>query len=202
MGQRVDSANIGVEAVGEAKIDDPINGTERNRGLRPISSERIEPLTPAACKDDGQDFHGNPSIKLGCDRFRGRSIPSSRCTTQILLYMEECLTRMITVMEIIELNSIFEVHRSRLSTAILFRQQETPRYLPGGGMRHRVPACPGLSRGMSPHMSVAQGTTPACGRQGRGGSRPCNRLYISRKPAFWAESFTKKRIRRSTVPGE
>ena len=113
MGQRVDSANIGVEAVGEAKIDDPINSTEGNRGLRPISSERIEPLTPAACKDDGQDFHGCPSIKLGCDRSRGWPIPSSRCTTQILLYMEECLTRMITVMEIIKLNSIFEVHRSR-----------------------------------------------------------------------------------------
>jgi hypothetical protein len=53
LGQRVDSANIGVEAVGEAKIDDPVNGTEGNRGLGPISSERIESLAPAACKDDG-----------------------------------------------------------------------------------------------------------------------------------------------------
>ena len=34
--------------------------------------------------------------------------------------MEECLTRLITVMEIIKLNSIFEVHRSRFSTAISF----------------------------------------------------------------------------------
>ena len=38
-----------------------------------------------------------------------------------------------------------------------FRQQETPRYSPGGGMRHRV-------TGMSPHMGVGQGTTGlACG---------------------------------------
>jgi DNA-3-methyladenine glycosylase I len=38
-----------------------------------------------------------------------------------------------------------------------FRQQETPRYSPGGGIRRRV-------TGMSPHMGVGQGTTGlACG---------------------------------------
>jgi hypothetical protein len=54
-------ANIGVEAVGETKIDDPVNGTEGDRGLGPISSQRIEPFAAAACKDDSQDFHGKPS---------------------------------------------------------------------------------------------------------------------------------------------
>ncbi len=43
----------------------------------------------------------------------GRPAPSSRCTMQISLYLEERLTRMITVREIIKLSSIFEVHRSR-----------------------------------------------------------------------------------------
>jgi hypothetical protein len=37
----------------------------------------------------------------------------------ISLCLEERLTRMITVMESIKLSSIFEVHRSRFSMAIL-----------------------------------------------------------------------------------
>jgi hypothetical protein len=49
----------------------------------------------------------------------GRSALPSRCTMQISLYLEERLTRMITVMEIIELSSIFEVHRSRFKGGAL-----------------------------------------------------------------------------------
>ena len=40
-----------------------------------------------------------------------------------------------------------------------FRQQETPRYSPGGGMRRRVTGLSRPCRGMSPHMGVGQGTT-------------------------------------------
>jgi hypothetical protein len=87
LGQRVDLANIGVEAVGEAKIDDPINGTEGDRRLGPISSERIEPFAPATCKDDSQHFQGNSSIEIWPDGSRGRAIPSSRFSTAILFVM-------------------------------------------------------------------------------------------------------------------
>ena len=55
-----------------------------------------------------------PQFQEASDRFRGRPIPSSRCTIQISLHMEE---RLITVMEIIKLGSVFEVHRSRFRTA-------------------------------------------------------------------------------------
>ena len=38
---------------------------------------------------------------------------------QISLHLEERLTRMITVMEIVKLSSIFEVHRSRFKGGVL-----------------------------------------------------------------------------------
>jgi hypothetical protein len=49
----------------------------------------------------------------------GRPTPSSRCTMEVVLHLEERLTRMITVMEIIKRSSIFEVHRSRFKGGVL-----------------------------------------------------------------------------------
>ena len=61
-------------------------------------------------KERGRVIPQLPSCAAGPG---SRPAPSSRCTMQISLYLEERLTRMITVMEIVKLSSIFEVHRSR-----------------------------------------------------------------------------------------
>jgi len=54
LGQDQDLADVGVDAVAEGEVDDPVDGPERNRGLGPDLRERPQPLAHPAGHDDCQ----------------------------------------------------------------------------------------------------------------------------------------------------
>jgi hypothetical protein len=49
LGEGVDTADTGIEAVGEGEVNDPINGSKGNSGFGSIPSEGIEPFPSATC---------------------------------------------------------------------------------------------------------------------------------------------------------
>ena len=50
LGEDVNPAQIGVDAIGEGDVDNAVVATERNRGLSPVPREGEEPLTRSACQ--------------------------------------------------------------------------------------------------------------------------------------------------------
>ena len=61
LGEDVDAAQVGVEAVGESDVDDAIHSTEGDGGLGAIAGERIKALSGATGEKDSESvFHGTP----------------------------------------------------------------------------------------------------------------------------------------------
>ena len=63
LGEDVDAAQVGVQAIGEGDVDDPVDAAESDCGLGAITSERIESLAGAACQKNPESiFHYCPQI--------------------------------------------------------------------------------------------------------------------------------------------
>ena len=54
--QQADAAEVGVEAVADRDVHDPVLPAQRDRGLRPVLGEREEPGAGAAAQDDREDL--------------------------------------------------------------------------------------------------------------------------------------------------
>jgi len=62
LGEDVDVAEVGVDAVGESDVDDAVHSAEGDGGLGAIPGERIEALSGAACEKDSECvFHRTAS---------------------------------------------------------------------------------------------------------------------------------------------
>jgi hypothetical protein len=60
LGEDVDAAEIGVEAVGESDIDDAIHASEGDGGLGAVAGKRIKAFSSAAREKDSESvFHGH-----------------------------------------------------------------------------------------------------------------------------------------------
>jgi hypothetical protein len=60
LGEDVNAAQVGVEAVGESDIDDAIHASEGDGGLGTVAGKRIKALSGAACEKDSESvFHGH-----------------------------------------------------------------------------------------------------------------------------------------------
>jgi hypothetical protein len=59
LGEDVDAAEVGVEAVGESDIDDAIHSPEGDGGLGAVTGKGIEAFSGTACEKDSESvFHG------------------------------------------------------------------------------------------------------------------------------------------------
>ena len=67
LGEDVNAAQVGVQAVGKRDVDDAIDAAESDCGLGPIASERIKALPGAACQENPESiFHDFPQIPSLC----------------------------------------------------------------------------------------------------------------------------------------
>ena len=55
LGEEADAPQVGVEAVADRDVHDPVLPAQRDRGLGPVLGERKEPGAGTAAEDDGQD---------------------------------------------------------------------------------------------------------------------------------------------------
>ena len=70
LGQHHDLAHVGVDAVGECEVDDPVDPAEGNRRLGAVPGEWFEARSPASCQDDRQHvaIHQTTSTRCPDDR--------------------------------------------------------------------------------------------------------------------------------------
>ena len=54
LGQDEDLAEVGVDAVGEGEVDDPVDPAERDRRLGPVAGQGLQPGSPPPGQDDRQ----------------------------------------------------------------------------------------------------------------------------------------------------
>ena len=54
LGQDQDLAEVGIDAVGEGEVDDPVDPAERDGRLGPVAGQRLQARSPPPGQDDGQ----------------------------------------------------------------------------------------------------------------------------------------------------
>ena len=64
LGQHQDLAEVGIDAIREGEVDDPVDPAEGDRGLGPVPREGLEAGPPASRQDDRQDvaIHHPPPL--------------------------------------------------------------------------------------------------------------------------------------------
>ena len=80
LGEDVDPAQVGVEAVGKRDVDDAVDAAEGDGRLGAVASERIEPLAGAACQENSESiFHSIPSDFVPVPTYRNLAFSRGRC---------------------------------------------------------------------------------------------------------------------------
>jgi hypothetical protein len=64
LGEDVDAAEVGVEAVGKGDVDDAVHASEGDGGLGAVAGERVKAFSGAACEKYSESvFHGHKATQ-------------------------------------------------------------------------------------------------------------------------------------------
>jgi len=71
--QHQDLAQVGIDAVREREVDDPVNAPQRDRRLGPVSSQRLQARAPAPGQHNGQyvSIHQTASARCSVEEPEG-----------------------------------------------------------------------------------------------------------------------------------